>query len=80
VESDLPNDTHRLIDHNPRENGGTDDVIVELKLVDGKVWIVRDGISYGITEDLLDVGIPPEDIMMDFEKDESFALMEAGAA
>jgi hypothetical protein len=45
VESDLPNDTHRLIDHNPRENGSTDYVIVELKFVDGKVWIVRDGIS-----------------------------------
>jgi hypothetical protein len=80
VESDLPGNTHRLIDHNPRKDGGTDYVVVELKLADGKVLVVRDGIEYGIAEDLLEVGIPAEDIVEDFEELPSFKYAEALAA
>lgn len=41
-------------------------VIFHLRLKDGKVWIEWDGIEYGIAHDLLEAGIPKEDIMMAF--------------
>ncbi|NOT64222.1 MAG: hypothetical protein HOP19_28740 [Acidobacteria bacterium] len=80
VESDLSGDTHRLIDHDPRKNGGTDYVVVELRLFEGKVWVLNDGIEYGIAEDLLEAGIPAEDIVEEFEELPSFAYAEAQAA
>ncbi len=40
--------------------------LVHLELIDGKIWIQRDGIEYGIGQDLLDSGIPKEDIVLAF--------------
>lgn len=40
--------------------------LVHLELIDGKNGIKRDGIEYGIGHDLLDSGIPMEDIVLAF--------------
>ena len=80
ISKDVSNEIYRLIDHDPRENGGTDHVIVELKLMDDKVFVLKDGISYGIAEDLVDAGIVPEDIVEDFDELPSFTYAEALAA
>lgn len=80
VESNSSDNTYQLIDRDPRENSGTDYVVVELKLFGGKVWVLNDGIEYGIAEDLLEAGIPSEDIVEDFEELPSFKYAEALAA
>ena len=80
VSQDAQNETYRLIDHDPRKNGGTDYVVVELKLSEGKVWIQRDGIEYGIAEDLLEAGIPAEDIVEETCEGLPYALTDARAA
>jgi len=41
-------------------------VIFHFRLKEGKVWIEWDGIEYGIAHDLLEAGIPKEDIVMAF--------------
>jgi len=38
-------------------------VIVHLRLKDGKVLIEKDGIEYGVAQDLQEAGIPAEDIV-----------------
>ncbi len=80
VSQDLLNETYRLIDRDPRENGGMDHIVVELRLLGGKVLVLNDGIEYGIAEDLLEAGIPAEDIVEDFEELPSFKYAEALAA
>jgi len=43
-------------------------VIFHLRLRDGQVWIEQDGIEHGIDQELLDAGVPPEDIVYAFEQ------------
>lgn len=55
-------------------------VIFHLRLKDGKVWVEWDGIEYGIARDLLEAGIPKEDIVMAFYGREPRPLTELVAA
>lgn len=80
VERDELNNCYRLIDRDPHKNGGTDYIVVELKLADNKVWIVQDGIEYGIAEDLLVAGIAPDDIREEMSETDSYTLPETRAA
>ncbi|HWE63087.1 MAG TPA: XisI protein [Chloroflexota bacterium] len=41
-------------------------VVCHLRLRDGKVWIERDGTAEGVATQLLDAGIPWEDIVLAF--------------
>ena len=40
--------------------------LVHLQIINGKIWIQRDGIEHGIATDLLEVGIPKEQIVLAF--------------
>ncbi|NES19826.1 MAG: XisI protein [Symploca sp. SIO3E6] len=40
--------------------------ILHLRVVEGKFWIERDDTEEGITQDLLDCGVPKEDIVLAF--------------
>lgn len=55
-------------------------VIVHLRIKDGKVRIEQDGIEYGIAEDLIEAGIPKEDIVLAFSDQEPRTLTELAAA
>jgi hypothetical protein len=44
------------------------------------MWIERDGIEYGIAEDLIEAGIPKEDIVLAFGDREPKTLTELAAA
>ncbi len=55
-------------------------IIFHLRLKDGKVWIEWDGIEYGIAHDLIEAGIPKEDIVMAFLEREPKPLTELAAA
>lgn len=40
--------------------------VTHVEIIDGKIWIQRDGIEDGITEELLEAGIPKSDIVLGF--------------
>lgn len=40
--------------------------IVYVRLRDGKIWIEEDGLEHGIATDLLEAGVPKEDIVLAF--------------
>jgi hypothetical protein len=52
--------------------GGYDDkrvpgCLVHLDLINGKVWVQRDGTKYGVTRELEQAGIPKSDIVLGFQ-------------
>ena len=40
--------------------------IVHLEIIDNKIWIHRDGTEHGIANDLVDTGIPKNNIVLGF--------------
>ncbi|NER46461.1 MAG: XisI protein [Symploca sp. SIO1A3] len=40
--------------------------LVHLDIIDGKVWVQRDEIEYGVTEELVAAGIPKDKIVLGF--------------
>ena len=40
--------------------------LVHVDIIEGKIWIQRDGTEYGIARELLDAGVPREDIVLAF--------------
>jgi hypothetical protein len=38
-------------------------VVVHLRVKGGKVWVEYDGVEYGIAKDLIEAGIPEEDVV-----------------
>jgi len=51
--------------------------IFHLRLRDSKVLIEEDGLEHGITQDLLDAGVAPKDIVYSLENDETPVLRKA---
>ncbi|NUM46147.1 MAG: XisI protein [Anaerolineales bacterium] len=43
---------------------------LHVRLQDGKIWIEEDGLEDGITPDLLEAGVPKEDIVLGFHHPE----------
>lgn len=43
------------------------DAIIHVEILDGKVWIQYDGIEEGIAEDLVEQGIPRDQIVLGFK-------------
>lgn len=41
--------------------------LVHLDIIEGKIWVQYDGIETGITERLLELGVPKEDIVLGFQ-------------
>jgi len=39
-------------------------------IIDGKIWIQRDGTEYGIANELVEAGIPKEHIVLGFQSEE----------
>ncbi len=44
--------------------------IVHIDIIDGKIWIQRDGTEHGIASDLTDAGIPTSQIVLEFREPE----------
>jgi XisI protein len=42
--------------------------LVDIEIIQDKVWIQRDGTDYGIARDLMDAGIPKEEIVLGFKE------------
>ncbi len=77
---DPARDQYLLMDVGWAPYGRAHDVVVHLRLKDGKVWVEWDGIEYGIAQDLIEAGIPQEDIVMAFDRSALELLTELVAA
>jgi len=40
--------------------------LVHIDIINGKIWIQRDGTEYGIANELVDVGVPKNRIVLGF--------------
>ncbi len=54
--------------------------VVHIEIINGKVWIQKDGIEYGIATDLERAGIPKSDIVLGFQPPEVRPYTEYAAA
>jgi len=55
-------------------------ILFHFRLKEGRVWIEWDGIEHGIANDLIEAGIPKEDIVLAFGDREPKTLTELVAA
>ena len=51
--------------------------VFHLRLHNGKILIEEDGLEQGITQDLLDAGVAPKDIIYSLEDDDAVAVRKA---
>ncbi len=61
---DTIHDNYLLMDIGWNNNTRIHDVIIHLRIDEDKVWIEWDGIETGIAQNLIDAGIPKEDIVL----------------
>ena len=54
--------------------------LVHVDIIDGKLWIQRDGTEDGIATELMDAGIPPKAIVLGFHAPEIRPFTEFAAA
>jgi len=54
--------------------------LVHIDLIDGKIWIQRDGTEEGIANELLRAGVPKEHIILGFRSPERRKLTELAVA
>ena len=80
VVSDTVHDHYLLLDVGWEANKRAHYIVIHLRLKDGKVYIEEDGIEYGIARDLLDAGIPAEDIIVATHSPRPMPLNELTAA
>jgi hypothetical protein len=69
-----------LVDFGWNRTGRVHSVILHLQIKNGKVWIERDGTEEGIAYELMEVGIPKEDIVLAFYRPERRAITEFAVA
>lgn len=50
--------------------------LVHIDIIDGKLWIQRDGTEYGIARELIEAGIPASQIVLAFRIPEMNTLAE----
>ncbi len=77
---DEHSDHYLLVDFGWDRTGRVYTVILHLQLKNGKVWIVRDGTEEGIAYNLLEAGIPQEEIVLAFYRPERRAVTEFAVA
>jgi hypothetical protein len=77
---DEQNNQYFLVDFGWNRTGRVHSVILHLQIKNGKVWIERDGTEEGIAYELMEVGIPKEDIVLAFYRPERRAITEFAVA
>ncbi|MBC6476227.1 MAG: XisI protein [Hormoscilla sp. GM102CHS1] len=73
---DATNDNYILLDVGWDRTGRVHDIALHLRLRDGKIWIEWDGIEEGVTQELLELGVPKEDIVLGFYRPQRRQLTE----
>ena len=54
--------------------------LVHIDIIDGKLWIQRDGLEHGVARELLEAGIPKDRIVLAFKPPEMRRLTEYAVA
>jgi hypothetical protein len=63
---DRLNDHYLLVNVGWRDDRRIHGSIVHIDIIDGKVWIQRDGTEHGIANDLVEAGMPKDEIVLGF--------------
>jgi hypothetical protein len=71
---DPVNHNYAVLDIGWDNTGRVHAMVFHLRIQQGKVWVEWDGTEPGITQELLDAGIPREDIVLGFYRPERRAL------
>jgi len=74
--ADTSRDQYLLMDVGWDRTGRVHAVVFHLRIHDGKVWVEWDGTEQGVTQELLDAGIPKEDIVLAFYRPERRSFTE----
>jgi hypothetical protein len=77
---DEHNDNFMVVDMGWDPTGRVHAVVLHLHLMNEKVWVEADETESGITQELLDAGIPKEDIVLGFYRPERRRLTEFAVA
>ena len=77
---DERNDNYLLVDVGWDRTGRVHSVVLHLQIKDSKIWVERDGTEAGVTQELLDAGIPKEDIVLGFYRPERRSITEFALA
>jgi hypothetical protein len=64
----------------PRSNRQSRKAQLSLRIEQGKIWIEEDWTKQGIANELLDAGVPPEDIVLGFQHSSKRPLTEFASA
>ncbi len=56
--------------------GRVHDIAFHMRIQEGKIWIEWDGTEYGVAQELIDAGVPKEDIVLAFYHPENRARTE----
>ena len=77
---DDSHDNYAVLDLGWDRMGRVYAVVLHIRLLNGKVWIEQDGTENGVAEELLQAGIPKEDIVLGFYRPERRAITEFALA
>lgn len=77
---DEKTDNYMVVDVGWDQPGRVHAVMLHLALRNNKVWIEVDGTEEGITQELLEAGIPKQDIVLAFYRPERRKLTEYAVA
>ena len=67
---DTINDNYLLMDLGWDRTGRVHAVVFHLRICNSKIWVEWDGTEEGVTQELLDLGVPKEDIVLGFYRPE----------
>jgi XisI protein len=77
---DDSHNNYAVIDLGWDQMGRVHAVILHVRLQNGKVWIEQDGTEEGVADELLQAGIPKDDIVLGFYRPERRAITEFAIA
>jgi hypothetical protein len=67
---DRANDHYLLVNVGWRDDRRIHSSLIHIDIINGKVWIQRDGTEHGIANDLVRAGIPKDQIILGFRPPE----------
>ena len=77
---DDQSNNYMVVDMGWDRTGRVHAVVLHLHIQNGKMWVEVDGTENGVTQELLEAGIPKEDIVLGFYRPERRKLTEFAAA
>ncbi|MFN9649226.1 MAG: XisI protein [Pseudanabaena sp.] len=64
---DAERDHYQLVYFGWRDSKRCYGVVIHIDIIDGKIWIQQDGTEIGAANELVEMGIPKQDIVLGFD-------------